>query len=125
MRKSTSNYPQDWPEIAKRTKDAAGWRCVRCNHYHDPEAGYSLTVHHLDLSPANVAWWNLAALCQRCHLHIQGRVVMERPYMFPHSEWFKPYVAGYYAHLRGLPEDREYVMAHLEELLTVTPEAEG
>ena len=46
---------------------------------------------------------------------------MDRPYMFEHSAWFKPYVAGYYAHLRGLPEDREYVMEHLDELLTIIP----
>lgn len=76
-----------------------------------------LTVHHLDISPANCAWWNLAALCQRCHLSVQARVVMDRPYMFEHTEWFKPYVAGYYAHLRGLPEDREYVMENLVDLL--------
>lgn len=88
MRKSTGDYPKDWSEIAEATKDAAGWRCVRCSHYHDPEAGYSLTVHHLDLNPANCAWWNLPALCQRCHLHIQGRVVMERIWLFDHSEWF-------------------------------------
>lgn len=117
MRKSTGDYPKHWHEIATVVKDAAGWRCVRCNHCHDPEAGYCLTVHHLDLNPANCAWWNIPALCQRCHLHIQGRVVMERPWLFAHSEWFKPYVAGYYAHLRGLPESRDYVMAHLDELL--------
>ena len=117
MRKSTSDYPVDWAEIAKRVKDEANWNCVRCGHSHDPKAGYSLTVHHLDLDPQNCAWWNIPALCQRCHLHIQGRVIMERPYMFPHSIWFQPYVAGYYAHLQGLPEDRDYVVAHLDDLL--------
>lgn len=117
-RKSKSDYPANWAQIADAVKDAAGWRCVRCGHLHDPAAGYTLTVHHLDLDPANCEWWNLPALCQRCHLHIQSKVVMERFYMFAHSEWFKPYAAGYYAHLRGLPTDRGYVMAHLEELLT-------
>jgi hypothetical protein len=116
-RKSTSDYPRDWPEIAKRTKDEAGWRCVRCNHYHDPEMGYTLTVHHLDLNPLNSAWWNIPALCQRCHLHIQSKVFMEQRWMFKHSDWFKPFVAGYYAHQQGLPEDKDYVMAHLDELL--------
>ena len=118
-RHSTSDYPADWPEIAKRTKDAAGWRCVRCGHIHEPETGYSLTVHHLDIDPQNCAWWNIAALCQRCHLRIQGRVVMERVWMLPHSEWFKPYVAGYYAHKFGLPEDRESVTAHADELIAM------
>lgn len=116
-RKSTSDYPVNWPAIAKRVKDEAGWKCMRCGHDHDPETGFTLTVHHLDLSPANNEWWNLAALCQRCHLHIQGRVLMQQPFMFDHSEWFKPFVAGYYAWLYGRTTDREYVEAHLEDLL--------
>jgi hypothetical protein len=56
-----------------------------------------LTVHHLDGNKGNCRWWNLVALCQRCHLQIQGKVKMERVYPWPHSEWFRPYVAGYYA----------------------------
>ena len=118
-RKSTGDYPPDWPEIAKACKDAAGWKCVRCDHRHDPENGYTLTTHHLDLNPANCAWWNLAALCQRCHLTIQSKVIMERYWMFEHSAWFKPYVAGYYAAQNNLPDDRAYVIAHLEELLAL------
>jgi 5-methylcytosine-specific restriction endonuclease McrA len=77
-----------------------------------------LTVHHLDGDKANCRWWNLAALCQRCHLTIQGRVVMARVWAWEHSDWFKPYVAGYYAHAY-LGEDltREQVAARLDELL--------
>ena len=48
-RKSTGAYPANWNEIAKRVKDAARWRCVRCNEPHDPVNGYCLTVHHLEL----------------------------------------------------------------------------
>jgi len=118
-RKSISEYPDNWKEIAKATKDAADWRCVRCGHEHDPKAGYCLTVHHLTIDPANCRWWNLAALCQRCHLQIQAKVVMERAWYLPHSEWFKPYAAGYYAHMHGLPDDHGYVMAHLDELLAI------
>ena len=117
MRKSTSEYPKNWKEISLRVKEEAGWKCIRCGHPHDPKAGYVLTVHHLDLSPANVSWWNLAALCQRCHLQIQIKVIMERPWMFEHSEWFKPYVAGYYAFIHGLPDDKPYVLDNLESLL--------
>lgn len=117
-RKSTGEYPADWIEIALRVKQDAGWKCVRCGQPHDPATGYCLTVHHLDLNPANCEWWNIPALCQRCHLTIQGKVIMEQPYMFEHSEWFKPYAAGYYAHQRGLPTDREYIMTHLQELLS-------
>ena len=116
-RKSKSSYPANWSEIAHLVKEAACWKCVRCGQNHDISAGYMLTVHHLDLDPQNTEWWNLVALCQRCHLSIQARVVMERPWMFDHSKWFQPYVAGYYAHQQGLPTDKEYVMANLETLL--------
>jgi len=117
MRKSKSKYPDNWPEIAKRVKDEAGWKCVRCGHPHDPETGYVLTVHHLDLDPQNCEWWNMPALCQRCHLQIQAKVIMERAWIFEHSPWFRPYVAGYYANSNGYPTDRKWVMENLEMLL--------
>ena len=116
-RRSRGQYPADWPVIARQVKDLAGWCCVRCGHPHDPEAGRTLTVHHLDLDPGNNRWWNLAALCQACHLRIQGKVVIERIWMFEHSEWFKPFVAGYYAWKKSLPDDREYVLSNLKVLL--------
>jgi 5-methylcytosine-specific restriction endonuclease McrA len=116
-RRSKADYPPDWPEIALRVKTEAGWQCVRCGHAHEVETGYVLTVHHLDLDPSNSRWWNLLPLCQRCHLRIQSKVILERPWLYEHSEWFAPYVAGYYAHRAGLPEDRAWVMEHLNELL--------
>ena len=77
-----------------------------------------LTVHHLDEDKANCRWWNLVALCQRCHLRMQHGVVMGTPYHYEHSEWFKPYAAAFYA-FKYLGEDlsREEVMARQEELL--------
>lgn len=79
-----------------------------------------LTTHHLDGDKANLVWWNLVALCQRCHLQIQGKVVMERVYPHEHSEWFKPYAAGYYAHVYLHEElTREATMARLDELLAL------
>ena len=116
-RPSVGEYPDNWDEIANQVKEAAHWRCIRCGHAHDVRQGFMLTVHHLDLNKSNVAWWNLAALCQRCHLRIQGKVVMERTWMFAHSGWFVPYVAGYYAHQFGLPEDRPWVEDHAEILI--------
>lgn len=69
----------------------------RCTH--DPEVRDHrvMTVHHLDGDKGNLKWWNLACLCQRCHLTIQGNVKMDQMYMHPHSTWFLPYVAGFYA----------------------------
>lgn len=115
------DYPEEWKDgtIPKRVKDEAEWRCIRCEHPHCVKTWHVLTVHHLDGIKSNVEWWNLAALCQRCHLHIQGKVKMDRTWMFGHSQWFKPYVAGYYAYHHGLPHDREYVMANIERLIAI------
>lgn len=118
-RNHRGEYPPNWAEIAKQVKADAGGKCVRCGHVHEPATGYTLTVHHLDLDKSNCEWWNLAALCQRCHLQIQGKVIMERPWMLPHSEWFKPYVAGYYAHHFGLPESREEVVRCVDHLIAL------
>lgn len=71
----SSTYPDDWPEIARRLKEAADWTCEHCGHTHDPATGHCLTVHHLDLNPANCKESNLVALCQKCHLHIQARYI--------------------------------------------------
>lgn len=79
-----------------------------------------LTVHHLDGNKANCRWWNLVALCQRCHLAIQGKVVMARVWPWEHSDWFKPYVAGFYASAYLKEElSREQVEARLDELLAL------
>jgi hypothetical protein len=116
-RKSTGQYPANWKEIAQAVKDEAQWQCVRCGHKHDRESGHVLTVHHLDGQKNNCRWWNLAALCQRCHLHIQAKVVMERVWLLPHSTWFKPYVAGYYAYHYGIEDDKDFVMGRVDELI--------
>ena len=97
QRSVKADYPPNWKQIATAVKDAAGWECIRCEHPHDPSAGYTLTVHHLDMNPANCEWWNLAALCQRCHLRIQGKVDFEQQYMFEHSAWMRPFVDGFKA----------------------------
>ena len=131
-------YPQEWKHIADRVKSLAGGRCVRCGHRHSTptrprrcddgcdasrhSGGLNdgkqrvLTVHHLDGDKSNCVWWNLAPLCQVCHLIIQAKVNMARPWeMLPHSRWFLPYVAGYYAFVAGLTEheDRNAIEANL------------
>jgi len=111
-----NRYPGDWKSIATKVKDEADWRCIRCKRKHAPAAGYCLTVHHLDGKKYNCHWWNLIALCQRCHLQVQAKVRMNQTWAFEHKKWFKPYVAGYHASIRGLPTDRRYVMANLESL---------
>lgn len=140
-------YPHDWRTIARAVKDEAGWRCVRCAHPFRPasfatDGGQPLVcdqwcdptrcpqlrfekrlnygVHHLDGDKANCRWWNLLALCNSCHLTIQAKVLPERPYLWEHSDWFKPYVAGFYAHFYAQREvTREEAMAELEQLLAL------
>ncbi len=56
-----------------------------------------LTTHHLNGDKADCRWWNLVPLCQRCHLLIQRKVVMDQLYPFEHSSWFQPYAAAHYA----------------------------
>jgi hypothetical protein len=163
-----SQYPKNWPEVAKQVKEDAGYRCVRCGHPHEspkeripcdekcdlqrhPEISALaelvtdktisnlqffrsaslnlwpnqrqrvLTVHHLDGQKWNLRWWNLIPLCQVCHLIIQAKVDIHRPWvMFEHSEWFKLYVAGFYAH-KYLKENicREEAEGRMEELLAL------
>lgn len=97
--KQRGSYPVDWTDIAARVKEDAGGRCVRCDHAHDVEAGYVLTVHHFDGDRSNCDRWNLMPLCQRCHLSVQGRVdPTERLLCDTVSVWAMPYIAGFYSH---------------------------
>lgn len=115
-----NEYPPDWPAIARAVKEAAGWRCVRCTEAHSRVGWHVLTVHHLDGDKSNNRWWNLLALCQRCHLSVQARVDPHQAYAFEHSEWFKPYAAGFYAwKYLGRELVRSQVMERLEELLSL------
>jgi hypothetical protein len=82
-----------------------------------------LTVHHLragDEAKRDLRWFNLAPLCQRDHLLIQRKVVMENPWPWEHSSWFKPHAAAWYA-LRYLGENLTYTqtLVRLDELLAL------
>jgi hypothetical protein len=102
-----NDYPPNWPEIALKVKAAADWRCVRCRHPHE-RPGFAvacddrcrhekdckqrvLTVHHLDGDKANCDWWNLAALCQVCHLHVQATYHPDQMHLLEMESWLTPY----------------------------------
>ena len=74
--KGKGAYADNQKEIHQQLKNNWGWKCERCGHGHHPASGYVLTVHHLDGNKSNNDDWNLACLCQRCHLAIQGKVFM-------------------------------------------------
>jgi len=95
MSKFKGRYPLTWTKSFRDDfRSRKGNKCERCGHKHDPENGYALTIHHLDNDKSNCSEWNLAALCQRCHLQIQGKVNMFQEYALDHSEWFKPHIEG-------------------------------
>lgn len=87
-------YAENWPEISVSIKTAAGWRCVRCLRDHNPSGGRCLTVHHFNGDKGNNQAWNLMALCQVCHLQVQGRVDPRESLLFAPSTWAMPYVHG-------------------------------
>ncbi len=91
MRPRRSLYPANWETIAAEVKAAAGWCCEQCGHGHEPDAGYTLTVHHIDGDPQNNALWNLVALCQRCHLKLHGqkRIIGQLMFIFVKPSWLR------------------------------------
>ena len=116
MRRFTGEYATDGQAKRRAAREAVGNKCIRCGSPSVP--GRILTTHHFDGNKANDEWFNLLALCQRCHLHIQGKVDPEQPWMFEHSTWLKPYVAGFYAKkYEGRNLTRDEVMSRLDELL--------
>ena len=118
MRRFTNDYNADGKEKRRLARESVGNKCIRCGSPSVP--GKILTTHHFDGNKSNNAWWNLMALCQRCHLTIQGRVVPDIPYFLEHSDWAKPYVAGFYAKkYLDLDLTRAEVMARLDELLAL------
>ena len=93
----SGKYPPDWPRVAREVKSRADWKCERCGMPHgSARDGECLTVHHLDGDKWNLELWNLAALCQRCHLHIQNKVDFYRDTLTGlHSPWMAIHVQGY------------------------------
>lgn len=114
MSRFRGEYIADRKALHNRVRAEAGNRCIRCGHpkgdtfttrspcdalcTHAPDGKMRiLTVHHLTGQKDDNRWWNLLALCQCCHLTIQGRVIPERPWLLEHTAWFVPYACGFYA----------------------------
>jgi transcription elongation factor Elf1 len=116
MSRFKNAYAVDGKQTRYAARERAGFMCIRCNSPSIP--GKILTTHHFDGDKANDEWWNLMALCQVCHLQIQNKVIPEIPYFFSHSEWIKPYVAGFYAKkYEGRNITREEAESRIDELL--------
>jgi hypothetical protein len=116
MSRFKNDYAANGKAVRYAAREAAGFKCVRCKSPSVP--GRILTTHHFDGDKANDEWWNLMALCQVCHLQIQNKVIPEIPWFFDHSEWMKPYVAGFYAKkYEGRNITREEAVARMDQLL--------
>lgn len=130
-------YVENRKELHNAVRESVGNRCIRCFHPKGdtpstripcddrcthPRDGKMriLTVHHLNGKKDDNRWWNLLALCQSCHLSVQSRVIPERPYLFDHSEWFLPYVCGFYAwYYGGIEITREQAIAEKDRWLAL------
>jgi hypothetical protein len=137
MTRFRGEYIADRKDLHNAVRAEANHRCIRCGHHEGdsptwrmpcdercthPRDGKMriLTVHHLDNDKSNNRWWNLLALCQSCHLTIQGRVIVERAWLFDHSPWFIPYVCGFYAsYYGGVDITREEAVADPERWLVL------
>ena len=116
MSRFKNDYAADGKQTRFAARERAGFKCIRCNSPSVP--GRILTTHHFDGDKANDAWWNLMALCQVCHLQIQGKVIPQIPWFLDHSEWAKPYMAGFYAlKYEGRNITRDEAEMRIEELL--------
>lgn len=116
MRRFTGKYNADGKQKRREAREAAGNKCVRCGSPSVP--GRILTTHHFDGNKSNDEWWNLLPLCQVCHLQVQTKVDPEQPWFLEHSDWIKPFVAGFYANkYEGKKLTREQVLARLDDLL--------
>lgn len=116
MRRFTNDYNPDGKQKRDEARASVDHKCIRCKS--PSVAGKILTVHHMDGDKSNDAWWNLLPLCQVCHLQIQAKLDPEQPYMFEHSEWLKPYIAGFYAKKYENKEiTRQEAESRLSELL--------
>jgi len=67
-------YPNDWEAIALAVKIEARWTCEQCGRqcYRPGEPNddrrFTLTVAHLNHTPADCRPENLMALCSGCHI---------------------------------------------------------
>ncbi len=112
------------PLACDDTCDLTRGRFARYGGRHDsPGAdagGFNYGVHHLDGDKSNQSWWNRIALCNSCHLFVQARVLLERPWLFEHSPWFIPYVCGFYArYYADLEISREAAIAEPDRWLAL------
>jgi len=93
-REELARYPSDWKLRRAAVLVRAGDRCEWCgakNGEPHPRTGSKVvltTAHVYDHRPESAELWNLAALCQRCHLdHDRHRHIHKPPKPAPGAPW--------------------------------------
>jgi hypothetical protein len=61
------DYPEDFPEISRRVRERAGWRCEECRRVIGAHRAQYLHVHHKNGNRRDNSPGNLKALCIVCH----------------------------------------------------------
>lgn len=83
-REKRARYPADWPQIARRVKDDADWRCEFCGtQCYKPgekveDGRLVLTVSHINHIESDCSRENLRALCAPCHLRYDALMHAQR-----------------------------------------------
>lgn len=62
-----NRYPQNWPEVSRRAREAAGFRCSDCQSHLPGKLSQFLDVHHRNGRKDDSSPQNLEVLCVDCH----------------------------------------------------------
>lgn len=87
--RTTLAFAWPWRRVRQNTK-CDGF----CTHAGDSKHRI-LTTHHLDGDKSNWRLWNLAALCQVCHLQVQAKICWDQTYLGEHSIWLIWHIERY------------------------------
>lgn len=61
-----SKYPENWKNISRKLREAANWKCKKCDKDCSNEKDF-LDVHHLNGVRDDIKIKNLRVLCKKCH----------------------------------------------------------
>ena len=100
-RERRTEYPPCWRRMSRWVRGHASWRCELCGVKNGPPPNL-LTVHHLDGNKWNLLPWNLAALCQNCHRHVQWTLDFCQSTLTDiYPQWLRQHVRAYNAWARA------------------------
>jgi len=118
-------YPPNWKEISDQVKADNDYKCENCKHTRDPIIGRSIGTHHLDRDKSNSERWNLACLCNGCHLVVEQLdievllLIYQSPGIFGDNwPWLAPHIPGIIEALKKRQTSPQATVFNLENGLT-------